>query len=256
MASRKDDKDRLRAERLAAEQVEASQQRRRAILGYAGAGILVAIILVGVVVAITNSGGGGSIGTGTGSCSNPNAHLDLSVGAQNGVECATRVGTTPPVLKQANLNKAAAAAGCTLTLNLPDYGHQHVAFGTKENYKGEPPTSGDHVAPPNMQADGAFAVEPDPLAFVHSLEHGRVEFEYAPDLPAADQLAIKGVFDQSPSGVLMFPNNQLTDQVGAASWRNRMNCPKYEGAKTLDALADFRTQLRGATGREFFPITP
>ena len=83
-----------------------------------------------------------------------------------------------------------------------------------------------------------------------------MEFEYSPDLPAADQLAIKGVFDQSPSGVLMFPNNQLTDEVAAASWRNRMNCPKYEGAKTLDALADFRTQLRGATGREFFPITP
>jgi len=53
----------------------------------------------------------------------------------------------------------------------------------------------------------------------------------------------------------MFPNNQLTDQVAAASWRNRMNCPTYKGAKTLDALADFRTELRGH-GREPVPFTP
>jgi hypothetical protein len=256
MSSRKDEKDRLRAERVAAEQAEAAEQRRRAILGYVAAGVLVAIVAGGAIVAITNSGGGGSSGVGTGTCSNPNAHLDLSVGAQNGVECDTRVGTTPPVLKQASLKKAAAAAGCTLTLNLPDYGHQHVPPGTTVHYKGEPPTSGNHVEFPHQQADGAYITEPEPIDFVHSLEHGRVEFEYAPDLPEADQLAIKGVFDQSPSGVLMFPNNQLTDDVAAASWRNRMNCPKYEGAKTLDALADFRTQLRGTTGREFFPITP
>jgi hypothetical protein len=257
MASRKEEKDRLRAERLAAEQAEASQQRRRVILGYGAAGILGAIVLVGIVFAIVNSGGGGSSGTGSGTCSSPNAHIDLSVGSQNGVECDDRVGTTPPPLKQASLQKAAAVAGCTLTLNLPDYGHQHVNPGTKVHYKGEPPTSGNHVFPPDQQADGAYATEPEPLDFVHSLEHSRVEFEYSPDLPEAGQLAIKGVFDQSPSGVLLFPNNQLTDQVAAAAWRNRMNCPKYEGGKTLDALADFRTKFRGTAGREFsFPITP
>ena len=257
MASRKDEKDRLRAERMAAEQTEAQQQRRRAILGYGGAGILGAIVVVGIIVAIASSGGGSSTSP-SGQCDNPaNAHIDLSTGSQNGITCDSRAGTTPPPLKQANLKKAAAAAGCKLTLNLPDYGHQHVNFGTKVNYKGEPPTSGNHVFPPHQQADGAYAVEPDPLAFVHSLEHGRVEFEYSPNLPAADQLAIKGLFDQSPSGVLMFPNNQLKDQVAAAAWRNRMNCPKYEGSKTLDALADFRTKFRGVAGREFsFPITP
>lgn len=255
MASRKDEKERLRAERVAAEAAERSQARRREIMGYTAAAILALIVVGGIAYAIAK-GGGGSSSSGSGSCG-VNAHLDLSVGSQNGVACDNRVGTTPPTVKQASLAKAAAAAGCKLTLNLPDYGHQHVQRGTVVHYKGEPPTSGNHVFPPYQQADGAYSEEPLPIDFVHSMEHSRVEFEYAPNLPDSDQLAIKGVFDESPSGVLMFPNNQLPDQVAAAAWRNRMNCPKYQGSKTLDALADFRTKFRGTAGREFgFPITP
>ena len=254
MASRKDEKERLRREREAAEAAERSQARRREILGYGAAGILTLLVLVGIVVAIASGGGGGKS---SGSDCGPNAHLDLTVGSQNGVACDERVGTPPPQIHQADLTKAAKAAGCTLTLNLPDYGHQHVKPGTKVSYKGEPPTSGNHVEPPFQQADGAYSEEPNPIDFVHSMEHSRVEFEYAPSLPDKDQLAIKGVFDESPSGVLMFPNKQLPDQVAAAAWRNRMNCSKYDGAKTLDALADFRTKFRGVAGREFgFPITP
>src|SRR5204862_3020830 len=161
------------------------------------------LIVVGGVTAISNSGGGGS-SSGTPSA----AHIDLSVGSQNGVAPDDRTGSPPPPVKIAGLNAAAKAAGCTLTLNLPDYGHQHVKPGSTVHYKGEPPTSGNHVFPPFQQADGAYSEEPDPLDFVHSLEHSRVEFEYAPDLPESDQLAIKGVFDKSPSGVLMFPNKQ------------------------------------------------
>jgi uncharacterized protein DUF3105 len=255
MASRKDEKDRLRAEREAAETAERSQARRREILGYGAAGILATLVLIGIVVAIASSGGGGSSSSSGGDCG-PNAHLDLTVGSQNDVPCDNREGTPPPPVKQADLQKAAKAAGCTLTLDLPDYGRQHVPPGTVVHYKGEPPTSGNHVEPPFQQADGAYAEEPLQIDFVHSLEHQRVEFEYASDLPDEDQLAIKGVFDQSPSGVLMFPNKQLTDQVAAAAWQNRMNCPKYEGSKTLDALADFRTKFRGVAGPEAgFPIT-
>ncbi len=252
MASRKEEKERLRQERLDAERRDQAHQHRRLIIGYASAGVLAALILVGGVIAITSSGGGGS-SSGTPA----NAHIDLSVGSLNGVSPDDREGTPSPGLRIANLGAAATAAGCTLTLNLPDYGHRHVKPGTTIKYKGEPPTSGNHVFPPFQQADGAYAEEPDPLDFVHSLEHSRVEFEYAPDLPESDQLAIKGVFDKSPSGVLMFPNKQLPDQVAAAAWRNRMNCPKYAGSKTLDALADFRDRFRGVAGREFgFPINP
>jgi hypothetical protein len=252
MASRKEEKERLRQERLEAERRDQAQQKRRLVIGYVSAGILAALILVGAVIAISSSGGGSS-SSGTPA----NAHIDLSVGSLNKATPDDREGTKPPAVKIASLGAAAKAAGCTLTLNLPDYGHKHVKPGTVIHYKGEPPTSGNHVFPPFQQADGAYVSEPPQISFVHSLEHSRVEFEYAPSLPESDQLAIKGVFDQSPSGVLMFPNHQLPDQVAAAAWRNRMNCPKYAGAKTLDALQDFRDRFRGVAGREFgFPINP
>ena len=38
------------------------------------------------------------------------------------------------------------------------------------------------------------------------MEHGRIEIQYTPDLPEADQLALKGVFDEDPDGMLLFPN--------------------------------------------------
>ncbi len=253
MASRKDDKERLRQERLAAEAQEKREARRRTILGYAAAGILTAIVMAGIIVAITK-GGSNSSGSTQGSCSEPNAHFDSTTGFQNGVPCDTRQGTPPPAVKVADLPTAAKDAGCTLALNLPDYGHKHIDASTKVTYKGEPPTSGNHS--PNQMADGAYSQEPDPRNFVHSLEHGRVEFEYSPNLSESDQLAIKGLFDQTPGGVLMFPNSQLTGAVAAAAWRNRMNCPKYEGSKTLNALADFREKFRGIAGRETVPFTP
>ena len=37
------------------------------------------------------------------------------------------------------------------------------------------------------------------------MEHGRVLIQYSPELPERDQLEIKGVFEESPPGVLLFP---------------------------------------------------
>ena len=44
MASRKEEKERLRQQRLAAEQAEKAQQRRRLVIGYVSAGILAALV--------------------------------------------------------------------------------------------------------------------------------------------------------------------------------------------------------------------
>jgi hypothetical protein len=61
MASRKEEKERLRQQRLAAERAEQAQQRRRLVIGYASAAILAALVVVGIVIAVVNnSGGGGS----------------------------------------------------------------------------------------------------------------------------------------------------------------------------------------------------
>ena len=38
------------------------------------------------------------------------------------------------------------------------------------------------------------------------MEHGRVEIHYDPSLPEDEQLALKGVFDEDPDGMLLFPD--------------------------------------------------
>src|SRR5436190_12848676 len=111
MASRKDEKERLRAERLAAEQREAADARRRLMAGYALAGALGLAVLVGLVVVIAGSGGGSGTGT-SGRCSQ--AHIiggpSLSGASTNGVAVDCRQGTKPPPVKYADLSKAAKVA--------------------------------------------------------------------------------------------------------------------------------------------------
>ena len=92
-----------------------------------------------------------------------------------------------------------------------------------------------------QQADGAYAETPDPVHFVHSLEHGRVEIQYSPDLPEEDQLALKGVFDESPAGMLLFPNADMPYEVAVTAWTQLHRLHKYEGAATLDASATSAT---------------
>jgi hypothetical protein len=87
MASRKEEKERLRQQRLAAERAEQARQRRRLMIGYVSAGILVALIVVGIVVAVTNKGGGSS--------ATDVAHQTVNAGSvPTAAEQGTR--TTPP----------------------------------------------------------------------------------------------------------------------------------------------------------------
>jgi Protein of unknown function (DUF3105) len=250
MATRKEEKERLRAARLEAERRETEGARKRLLLGYAVAGVLTAAVLAGIVVVALSGGGGG------GPDEPAAAHIDTGTGSVNGVAPDAREGITPPPVGNLDLNTAAADANCDLRLNLRDEGNTHVQPGTHVTYHTNPPTSGNHVAFPFQQADGAYSQEPASIDFVHSLEHGRIEIQYAPDLPARDQLALKGVFDDSPSGMLLFPNRQMPYAVATTAWTQLMGCKRYEGAKTLDAIRDFRDQYRGRGPENLFPITP
>ncbi len=250
MATRKDEKARLRAARLEAERREAAGARKRLVLGYAVAGGLTAAVIVGIVIVIASGG------SSSGSDEPAAAHIDVATGSVNGIAPDARGGTSPPPVGNLDLTTAARDANCDLRLNLRDEGNQHVQPGTNVTYHTNPPTSGNHVTTPFQQADGAYSEEPDSIDFVHSLEHGRIEIQYAPDLPQQDQLALKGVFDESPSGMLLFPNRQMPYQVAATAWTQLMGCKSYEGAKTLDAIRDFRDQYRGRGPETQVPITP
>ena len=101
MASRKEEKERLRAQRLAAQRAAASTGQRRLIAGYVAAGLLALAVVAGLVVVIA-SGGGGSAEAST--CDN--AHIKNSGGTFRGLDPDCREGTPPPAIKVADVNIA------------------------------------------------------------------------------------------------------------------------------------------------------
>jgi hypothetical protein len=239
VASRKQEKERLRQARLEAERREAAEARRKLIFGYVAAGAITAVVVAGIV-AVVIAGGGEASGE---------AHIFTASGNTNGIEPDEREGTPPPPVKEPSLQETAETAGCTLRLGLPDEGHDHIAPGSPTpDYDTTPPTSGTHASIP--QADGAYAEEPPIISFVHSLEHGRLAIQYSPDLPERQQLALKGLYDTMYAGALLFPNRQMPYAVAATTWTNLLGCKTYKGAITLDAIRDFGRQTWGRFGGE------
>lgn len=240
------ERERLREERIASEESEQKSGRNRLIVGYAIASTVVLAIVVVIIVLVT--GGSDSSGSEEGSA---HINLDSSIGSTNGVEPDNRAGTPPPPLKVTNISSAATQAGCQLRLHLKDEGNTHLPQGSAPpKYETNPPTSGNHVEPPYQQADGAYSEMPDPLNFVHTLEHGRLEIQYSPDLPEKDQLALKGLYDTMYGATLLFPNDEMPYEVAATTWTNMIVCPEYKGAITLDAIRDFGKATWGKYGGE------
>ena len=195
-----------------------------------------------------------------------NAHVQAQLGVvPEGIELDDREGTPPPQPAETDLEAAAEAAGCELELGLPDEGNTHIddEDAADVEYETDPPTSGDHYGDPaetlsGALADGAYAEYPPVGRIVHALEHQRVAIQYSPDLPEEDQLALKGVFDEDPAGVLLFPNPDMPYDVAVTSWTNLMGCESFEGEATLDAVRAFRDSFRGTAGDgpEKIPLTP
>ncbi|HSI82049.1 MAG TPA: DUF3105 domain-containing protein [Solirubrobacterales bacterium] len=259
MASRKEERERRRAERLAAERSESAGQRLRLILGYAIAGLIGLAVVAGLAIALTSGDDDGN-GSGTAAAADcEEAFVNTSVGAAGGLDPDCREGTEPPEPAIGDLEESAEAAGCRLRLDLPEEGAQHFTDESNDpGWETNPPTSGDHYGVPTEPgsgalADGAYAETPPLARAIHSMEHGRVVIHYSPDLPEEDQLAIKGLFDQDPAGMIMFPNPEIPFAVAAAAWQQLIGCPEFEGAATLDALRNFRDVLRGR-GPENVPV--
>jgi len=221
MASRQEEKERRKQERIEREQAEAAAARRKRLIQTVAGLAVAAAVAAGVVVATM---GGGKDDT--------SAKVAI------------------PARKITDLQDAAKAAKCVLT-NPPIEGSSHVT--TKVKYKSNPPTSGDHVPPPELAKDGDYTgvASPEPERYVHSLEHGRVIIHYKPGLAKRriDQLAtlfaensktdfgldsIKGGFT-----LLMANNTKMTQEVAAAAWGHTLGCPAFND-QVFDAIRAFR----------------
>lgn len=238
---REEERERLRQARQERESSQAKSEKRRLLLVYVGAGLIGVLVLVGIVTLIAGSGGGGG----------GEAHINLASGSTNGVSPDEREGTAPPATTELSGKDAAKKADCVLRLKLKDEGHEHISpSAPTPNYGTNPPTSGPHAEAPYQEADGAYSETPDEKFFVHSLEHGRMEIQYSPDLPEEDQLALKGLYDTMFGGTLLFPNDNMPYEVAATAWTKMLACPKYKGAATLDAIRAFGKENWGRFGGE------
>jgi hypothetical protein len=217
MASRQEDKERRRRERLEAEQAASRAASRKHTLQIGGGAIL-AIAVIAVIAVVALAGGG-------------DKKADTS-----------------------NLAADAKAAGCTFN-SYKSEGRNHTTGKVK--YKTNPPTSGNHN--PTPAQDGIYAPgnEPPPENWVHSLEHGRILFQYKPGTPSADvatlqKLAEEKLNDSAGYHVLMFQNNtKMPTQYALVAWTKSLTCAKLT-PKSEDVMRKFRTTYTDK-GPEFIP---
>lgn len=227
MASRKEEKQRLRQEREARERAEAAAAARRKRLGLlAAAGLAVAALIAAVVVVnpFGGEGGGGE--------------------AQGNVYPGG--GKVPPA-RETDLRAAAEAAGCRLRSD-KDRGSNHVE--TPVNYPQSPPTTGDHDAEP---AGDGVSEKPVPMRnALHALEHGRIVYQFPPNAPAAVRANLKALYDEDPVKIILTPNDEgLKEPVAATAWTKALVCPRVTPG-VYDAIRAFKDRYRDR-GPEFVP---
>jgi hypothetical protein len=238
MASRQEEKQRRRAEREAAEAKAASAAARARRLQMIGGAVLV-IAVVAVAAVLISSGGGGSS-----SSNDPSSTKGANVA----------IPAPGPLAKGDKLAAAAKAAGC-VSKTFPSEGRTHTT--STVTYKTNPPTSGNHN--PTPAQDGIYdpGNTPEKENFVHALEHGRIEIQYAPGTPKHTRDQLETLFNEKVNGTegyhtLLFENNtNMPYAVAATAWTHLLGCPKMND-KVFDAIRAFRLAYTDK-GPEFIP---
>ncbi|MFY9488639.1 MAG: DUF3105 domain-containing protein [Solirubrobacterales bacterium] len=231
MASRKEEKERLRQARLeqeaAAQSRKDNQAKARKIAAVAG---VVALVIAGVVGGVVALSGG-----------------EDSMKPKQGVASGGwPAGSVPAAVlaidegDELELENAAKAAKCELRTD-PDEGREHKdPDGTTFKYTANPPTSGDHD--PIPADDNAYKNDEAPKAanLVHSLEHGRVIFQWDKDKVTDEQIgSIKKLYDDETYHLTITPNDtDMPYTVAATAWNKSMVCSEYND-ETLKALRLF-----------------
>lgn len=115
-----------------------------------------------------------------------------------------------------------------------------------DNRDHNPPVSGRFVER-ERTADGSYVGRGSPSlgAAIHALYHGRVLFQYRPDLATQQIARLDHLVSSDPDRVLLFANQtDMRAPVAATSYLSVMTCPRVD-AHTLRALRMYRDRRRG-----------
>jgi Protein of unknown function (DUF3105) len=232
MSSRQEEKERRRQERMEAEAKAQAAARNKRRLQMVGGVVLVAAVAVVAIVLATS---GGSDDTGDGPTQ-----------ASDGVP----IPRPGPNAGSDRLDAAAKAAGCVVRHPKIE-GSDHVE-GEVE-YDTNPPTSGPHNVTPAASGVYEPGNEPAKENYVHSLEHGRILFQYKPGTPPRTVQQLETLFAESDdtdygvpiedgSYTLLFQNNtNMPYQVAASAWGHFIGCERMND-RVFDALRAFRAR--------------
>jgi Protein of unknown function (DUF3105) len=219
MAHRSEEKERRRRERLEREEAARRAVARKRMLRIGGA-VVAGLVVIAVIAVVALGGGGGG---------------------------GDKVDPT-------KLAADAKTAGCTFS-QFKSEGRTHTAG--KVTYKTNPPTSGNHN--PTPAADGIYRAgnTPPKENFVHTLEHGRIEFQYKPGAPAADVAKLRALAEEPFNGTagyhtLLFENNtNMPEEYAATAWTKSITCGKLT-PQAIAAMREFRKAYTDK-GPEFIP---
>jgi hypothetical protein len=245
MASRKEQKEALRKERLEREQAAQQAAARKRLIGIVVAAVLALGIVVALVAVVLAGGGdddGGSSGGGDGAA---------TISYPDGGEI--------PDQTEADLGAAMKAAGCTdETIVDHPYDDPKGIHTTDPNevltYKSEPPALGRHFqVPPD---DNIYEEAPATTHVVHSLEHGRILIWVRPDLPAEERAQFKALYEEDPYHVIMLPRTELKQPFAVSAWVGDttgyiLRCDEIND-NTWDAIRAFKEKYRDKAP-EFVP---
>jgi hypothetical protein len=220
MAHRAEEKERRRRERIEREEAARRAAARKRTLQL-GAGVIGGLVVIAVIVVLVAGGGGG--------------------GSDDNVD-------------PKKLTADAKAAGCTFN-SFKSEGRTHTAG--KVTYKTNPPTSGNHN--PTPAQDGIYRAgnTPPKENFVHSLEHGRIEFQYKKGASAADVAKLRALAEEPLNDtpgyhMLMFENNtNMPTEFAAAAWTKSITCGQLT-PQAIGAMREFRKAYTDK-GPEFIP---
>jgi len=199
MASRKEEKERLRREREERERAAREAERRRRLIGY-GAGGALALAAV-VVLAVLLLGGDGGGGNG-------------KAGGDSGLYPA---GGRLVDLRETDVARAARAAGCELRSERAR-SRDHIGNPNETvPYASNPPMTGRHSE--IAAEDSAYEQAPPDPSLVHSLEHGRINIWFKPNAPAQVRADLKALYDRDQGfQMLLIPRADMPYTFAATAW--------------------------------------
>jgi len=229
MSSRRDQKEQLKAERLAREREAQTAERRKRLVGIVSGAVLVVAAAIALIVVLIGGGGGDE----TGAVASAG---DLPEG-------------TVPAVETADLQEAADKAGCELEEPKIE-GNAHFEPPETNEYESNPPTSGDHYLVP--AEDGAYLEAAPTEGVLHTLEHGRVAIQYDPALDDTIKGDLTALFEEDPYHMVLTPNTtDMPFEVAATAWGQYLGCPEAN-EDVFDAIRAFKDEYRDQ-GPEFVP---